>query len=90
MTISLHGELDHHAAREMMDKIDQAIEKDLPTRAILDMSGVSFMDSSGIAVVMRAKRRMDAMGGTLTVVNIPHQAAKVLEAAGMSRYVDLI
>ena len=90
LTISLHGELDHHAAKEIMEKIDQTIEENLPSKAILDMSGVGFMDSSGIAVVMRAKRRMDAMGGTLSVVNIPHQAAKVLEAAGMNRYVNLI
>ena len=48
------------------------------------------MDSSGIAVVLRAKRRMEALSGTLMVVNIPRQAARVLETAGLSRYVDLI
>ena len=65
LTVALTGELDHHAARKLMD-------------------------SSGIAVVLRAKRRMEALQGALLVVNIPRQAARVLETAGMSRYVDLV
>ena len=48
------------------------------------------MDSSGIAVILRAKRRMEALGGNLIVVNIPKQAARVIDTAGLSRYVKLI
>ena len=48
------------------------------------------MDSSGIAVVLRARRRMDALQGSLAVVNIPDQAVRVLETAGLGRYVDLM
>ena len=73
LTITLTGELDHHAAKGLMD-----------------LGGLSFMDSSGIAVVLRAKRRMEALSGELVVVNIPRQAARVLETAGLNRYVDLI
>ncbi len=90
LTISLTGELDHHAAKRLMDAIDQCVEQNLPSKTLLDLGGLTFMDSSGIAVVMRTRRRMDALGGTLVVVNIPDQAAKVLETAGMNRYVNLI
>ena len=90
LTISLRGELDHHAAREVMETIDQSIEQNLPSRTVLDLGGVSFMDSSGIAVVLRARRRMDALQGSLAVVNIPDQAVRVLETAGLGRYVDLM
>ena len=44
----------------------------------------------GIAVILRSKRRMEALGGNLVVVNIPKQAARVLETAGLARYVKLI
>ena len=47
------------------------------------------MDSSGIAVVIRTKRQMEALGGMLSVVNIPRQAARVLETAGLNRYLNL-
>lgn len=90
LTITLSGELDHHAARELMESIDRLLEQVLPARTLLDLGELSFMDSSGIAVVRRAKRRMEALSGTLMVVNIPRQAARVLETAGLSRYVDLI
>ena len=82
LTVALTGELDHHTARKLMDSLDQLIELHLPSKTILD--------SSGIAVVLRAKRRMEALQGALLVVNIPRQAARVLETAGMSRYVDLV
>ena len=90
LTITLTGELDHHAAKGLMDSIDRLLEQVLPARTLLDLGELSFMDSSGIAVVLRAKRRMEALSGTLMVVNIPRQAARVLETAGLSRYVDLI
>ena len=90
LTITLSGELDHHAAKGLMESIDRLLEQVLPARTLLDLGELSFMDSSGIAVVLRAKRRMEALSGTLMVVNIPRQAARVLETAGLSRYVDLI
>ena len=90
LTISLAGELDHHAAKGLMEAIDRCMEQNLPVKTLLDLGGLTFMDSSGIAVVLRAKRRMEALAGALVVVNIPRQAARVLETAGLDRYVDLI
>lgn len=89
LTIRLNGELDHHAAREAMCSIDRWIEQTLPAKTVLDFGDLTFMDSSGIAVVIRAKRRMETVGGSLTVVNIPRQAARVLETAGLGKYIDL-
>jgi stage II sporulation protein AA (anti-sigma F factor antagonist) len=90
LTITLSGELDHHAAKAIMESMDRCMEQNLPSKTILDLGGLTFMDSSGIAVVLRAKRRMEALGGVLVVASIPRQAAKVLEAAGVDRYVELV
>ncbi len=90
LTILLSGELDHHAARGIMESMDRCIEQNLPSKTLLDLGGLTFMDSSGIAVVLRAKRRMEALQGNLVVVNIPRQAAKVLDTAGLGRYINLI
>ena len=43
------------------------------------------MDSSGIAVLLRAHQRMRALGGAVTVTGVPAQAGKVLRAAGLDR-----
>ena len=90
LTITLSGELDHHAARDVMESIDRLLEQMLPAKTLLDLGELTFMDSSGIAVVLRAKRRMEALSGTLVVVNIPRQASRVLETAGLGKYVDLL
>ena len=90
LTIQLSGELDHHAAKNLMASIDRLLEQTLPVKTFLDLGELAFMDSSGIAVGLRAKRRMEALAGTLVVVNIPRQASRVLETAGLGKYVDLV
>ena len=89
LTIALSGEIDHHGARTMMEQLDDAIAQRLPARLVLDLSGVNFMDSSGIAVLLRAKRQMDHTGGQLRVTAIPTQARRVLDAAGVGRLISL-
>ena len=89
LTIALSGEIDHHAARELMAQLDQAIAERLPAHLVLDLSGVTFMDSSGIAVLLRARRQLGHNGGGLRVANIPAQARRVLDAAGIGRLISL-
>ena len=55
LTLRLLGELDHAAAQEVMPGIEDAVEEYLPRRCVLDLSGLSFMDSSGIAVILNWK-----------------------------------
>ena len=89
LTLTLRGELDHHAAKEAMRKLEWELDAALPSKLTLDFSGVSFMDSSGIAVVMRALKRMRAMGGSAALRNVPPQAKKVFTAAGVFRIIPL-
>ena len=89
LTVALSGEIDHHAARELMSQLDDAIATRLPARLVLDLSGVGFMDSSGIAVLLRTLRQTQQIGGTLRVCNIPAQARRVLDAAGIGRLISL-
>ena len=89
LTLALRGELDHHAARETVTAIERALEAGLPMQLVLDFGGVTFMDSSGIAVVMRAFRRMTVLGGSLALVNVPMQAKRVFDAAGISTRVSM-
>lgn len=89
LEISLTGELDHHGAKELIRKIDEQVEAYLPKSVVFDFKGVTFMDSSGIAVLMRAYRRMAAVGGVVRVEHIPSQAEKVISAAGLQRIISI-
>lgn len=90
LTARISGEVDHHGAREIMGALDREIDAAMPRRLALDLSGVTFMDSSGIAVLLRARRRMGELEGELTVGNIPAQPRRVLEAAGLGRIIELV
>ena len=89
LTITLSGELDHHAAKGLMESIDRCMEQNLPTKTLLDLGGLTFMDSSGIAVLLRAWRRMGQLEGSMTVSNVPAQAGRVLQAAGLHRIISI-
>jgi len=89
MTALISGEIDHHGAREIMNALDREIDAALPNLLELDLSGVTFMDSSGIAVLLRARRRLSELDGKLIVHSIPAQPRKVLDAAGVGRIISL-
>lgn len=89
LTLSLSGELDHHGAKGMIRELDRQIDRVLPQTLILDLSEVTFMDSSGIALVLRAWRRLGELQGSVTVTGAPPQAARVLKAAGVDRLICL-
>ena len=87
--LGLKGELDHHGAKEGMMIIKNRIEELLPRDCVLDLAEVSFMDSSGIAVILRTYKLMHELGGRLWVDNVPKQPMKVIDTAGIERLVGI-
>ena len=72
-----------------MQELDRQVDAGLPKRLTLDLSGVTFMDSSGIALLIRARQRMQELGGTADVCGAAAQARRVLDAAGLQRYLTI-
>lgn len=89
LTVALTGEIDHHSAREIMAVITAKIDAYIPGVCILDFRDVTFMDSSGIAVVIHTLRAMRELEGKLLLQNIPPQPLKVLKAAGIGKLTQL-
>lgn len=87
MTATVSGEVDHHGAKEIMQSLDHNLTCAMPHSLTLDLSGVTFMDSSGIAVLLRTWRRMGELQGRMQVVGVPPQPARVLKAAGIDRLI---
>ncbi|MGI5979717.1 MAG: anti-sigma factor antagonist [Oscillospiraceae bacterium] len=89
LRLSFLGELDHHDARMSMKTIETLINDSLPRDCIIDLSGLSFMDSSGIAVILRISKQMTDMGGRAWVENPTGQPLRVLDASGVNRIVSV-
>ena len=89
LVLELSGEIDHHGARDAMRELELAVDAALPKKLVLDMTGVTFMDSSGIALILRAQQRMRLLDGSILVCHVPEQAKRVLDAAGIGRLVTI-
>ena len=89
LTIALTGEIDHHCAKSYISGIAAKIEAYTPDICILDFRDVTFMDSSGIAVVINALRCMSKIDGDLKVCGLNSQPGKVFRAAGMDKLVEV-
>ncbi|MBE6746489.1 MAG: STAS domain-containing protein [Ruminococcaceae bacterium] len=85
MTVFLDGEIDHHSAAIIRAGIDEAILASRPGTLVLDFGGITFMDSSGIGLVMGRYRLLRALGGELVMTNLPESISKVMRLAGLEK-----
>lgn len=89
LTVALTGEIDHQCAKNYIDAIASKIEVYTPQECILDFEQVSFMDSSGIAVVINSLRAMARINGKLSVSGLSTQPMRVFHASGIDRLVEV-
>ena len=89
LTVALTGEIDHHCAKAYIQAITGKIEAYIPDVCILDFREVTFVDSSGIAVVINALRNMAQIEGKLILTGIRKQPLRVFQASGIDRIVDI-
>ena len=85
----LSGEIDHHCAQPMRAEIDAKIDDLQPSVLVLDFAGVTFMDSSGIGLIMGRHRTMEAIGGSVIVRDPPPHIRRVIRLSGMERIAQI-
>ncbi len=84
-TAYLSGEIDHHSAASIRAEIDNATELNMPSLLILDFTRVSFMDSSGIGLVMGRYRNLLRRGAKLHITGTSPQIYKVMRLSGIEK-----
>ena len=89
LTVALTGEIDHHCAKHYIQAIAAKIEAYTPDTCILDFEDVTFVDSSGIAVVINALRSMTQIEGQLLLTGISQQPMRVFRASGIDKLVEI-
>ena len=89
LTVALSGEIDHHRAKNYIESINGKIEVYTPNVCILDFQDVTFMDSSGIAVVINALRTMTNIAGELLLSGLGDQPMKVFRTSGVDKLVNI-
>lgn len=89
-TAALFGELDHHVADQVKRELDNAIRKYKNANLILDLKNLSFMDSSGLGVILGRYKKIKAYGNTMYIKNANKQIEKVFDVSGIYRIIKKI
>ena len=90
LIVSLDGEIDHHSAAEIREGLDKMIAVSRPKVMVLELSGIDFMDSSGLGLVLGRYRRLNEMGSQVVIKNPGARTEKILAMAGVDKLIKII
>ena len=88
LVVQLSGELDHSAASRIRGELDSLITGKGIRRLVLDLNGLSFMDSSGIGLIIGRYKQMARRGGSVAVFGADARMDKIFEMAGLYQLVE--
>lgn len=86
----LIGEIDHHEAVEVRSKLDNIILEERPKKLIFDFSKVTFMDSSGIGLVLGRYRIMTSLGGKTVIKGTNDAIGKIFTMSGIGKIMEIL
>ena len=86
LTAFVRGELDHHSVGEIREKTDFMINCGVYNKLVIDLRGLSFMDSSGISFVMGRVNILKPLGGSVEIISDKPQITKILKLADVDKY----
>lgn len=89
LIVRVRGEIDHHTAADVRAAIDRELYARRPKKLTLDLSSVSFMDSSGLGLIMGRLAVMRELGGEMAVSDPSAETMTILTLAGMERLVSV-
>ena len=88
-TVVIAGELDHFAAPQIRRMLDEVLDDESITHLTLDLENLTFMDSSGIGVLLGRLRILQNRGGSLSVKNMQPPVEKLFRLSGLQRVIGV-
>ena len=89
-TAELSGEIDHHNCAALREAIDAELTRSSPSILCLDFSSVSFMDSSGVGLVMGRYKSVGSYGGKIALNGMPGSIKKVMRLSGIEKIARIV
>ena len=87
LIIKLNNDLDHHIAVKIREKTDKLIERGYVKNIIFDFENASFMDSSGIGVIMGRYKQVIFSGGKVAVTNVGEGVDRIFHLSGLYKII---
>ena len=89
LVLELTEEIDHYTTEKIRRRADYEIQRHMPRKTIFDFSGVTFMDSAGIGMVIGRYKMVSMLGGKIAMVNVKPNIKKVFEMSGILKIIPI-
>lgn len=89
LTVRMDGELDHNSAEVVKTCIEKEIRRTGALNIAFDFSGVSFMDSSGIGLVMGRYKTAKSLGGKIILYGMNSYIERIMRMSGIERIAEI-
>ncbi|WP_096434782.1 anti-sigma F factor antagonist [Alteribacter populi] len=89
LCVRLEGELDHHTAMKLRERVDQAMKEHHLTHMLLNLENLTFMDSSGLGVILGRYKYIQTLGGEMVVCSISPQIKRLFDMSGLFKIIRL-
>ena len=89
VTVVIGGELDHCSAPQIRRQLDDLLMDERVVHVVLDLENLTFMDSSGIGVLLGRLRTLNARGGSLSVKGMRPSVEKLFRLSGLDRVIGI-
>lgn len=87
LIVRVVGEIDHHSSAIIKDRVERIFSKSNCKYIVFDFSGVSFMDSSGIGMLIGRFKQAENIGGSLIACSISPELGRIFEISGLYKII---
>ncbi len=85
LTVHLDGELDHHSAAKIKSAIEKELRRSGAVNVAFDFSGVSFMDSAGIGMILGRFKTVKSLGGKIIIYGMNREISSIVKMSGLEK-----
>lgn len=90
LIIKLTEEIDQHTADKVRRKMDDEIERFIPRKVVFDFNNISFMDSSGIGMILGRYKLAKMLGADFEIINASKSTKKIFDMSGVARIIKIV
>lgn len=90
LCIRMPKEVDHHGAAGIRKHADKLLLDDKVRNIVFDFEDTTFMDSSGIGIIIGRYRKISCFGGKVYAIHADERIRRILRASGMSSIIEVL
>lgn len=90
LCIKMPREVDHHGAARIREEADRLLLDEKVRNIVFDFEDTTFMDSSGIGIIIGRYRKISSLGGRVYAIHADDRIRRILSTSGMSSVIQML